>query len=243
MNFEGAVLSSTVSHLAFTLDCLVVASVAEPDMATTAEEGNRAAILALPVDELSIVAFLADVRANTHIFQEAGATDEVLAASRVFSPHLLLAVYQATEVWLRALGAHVKADLSLRILQGFVVEEVTFCHHPLVPIHTLTLCHLHGLHLQGRSEVDELVDLIEDLINVVRLDRRLTSRTAHEGKGDPQAGPLVLEKFDDAVGVEDVPAAQLHARFLTKFARVANRAQLFIHREIGTFDTVRLETG
>ena len=63
---------------------------------------------------------------------------------------------------------------------------------------------------------------------MVCLDRCLASRTAHEGKRDPQTGPLVLEEFDDAVGVEDVPTAQLYAWLFAQLARVANRAQLLI---------------
>ena len=80
--------------------------------------------------------------------------------------------------------------------------------------------------MQGRSEIHQLVDFVEDLINVVCLDWRLASRTAHEGESDPQTGPLVLEQLDNAVGVEDVPAAQLDTWLFFELAREADVAEL-----------------
>ena len=40
------------------------------------------------------------------------------------------------------------------------------------------------------------------------LNLLLAAGARHEGKGDPQRAPAVLEQIDDAVGMEDVAAGE-----------------------------------
>ena len=54
---------------------VIVARIAEPFGATTVEEGDRAAIHALPVDVFGAMTSLANVGANAKLSDEAGPTD------------------------------------------------------------------------------------------------------------------------------------------------------------------------
>ena len=81
---KWAVLAHTVSNLLFVSNSLVVAAIAEPLCATAAKESNRAAIHALPVNEVGAVSVVADVRADTRHLHQAGATVQVLTPCRIF---------------------------------------------------------------------------------------------------------------------------------------------------------------
>ena len=78
---KWAVLAHTVSDRFSTF---VVAAIAEPHGAMAAKESNRAAIHALPVNELGAVSVVADVRADTRHLHQAGATIQVLTPCRIF---------------------------------------------------------------------------------------------------------------------------------------------------------------
>ena len=77
---------------AFEAHRIVMAWVAEPILPATVEEGDRAAIHTFPVDVLGSVASHADVRANAHLLDQAGPTDQILPPRRILHVQLLLAV-------------------------------------------------------------------------------------------------------------------------------------------------------
>ena len=72
---------------------------------------NRAAEHAFPVNKVSTV-LLAIVFSIAHIFQEARLADKVFLFRRGLHSHFLLAVDDASKVWLRALSTLEKASFG-----------------------------------------------------------------------------------------------------------------------------------
>ena len=63
---------------------------------------------------------------------------------------------------------------------------------------------------------------------LLELDFLLAARALHEGEGDAQGRPAVLEQLYEAVCVENVAAAELRAGLLAELTRVADSAELFL---------------
>ena len=79
------------------------------------------------------------------------------------------------------------------------------------------------------SHLSKHFQLLIDLIAVGLCCNLLLARWAsHEGEGDLQRAPAVLQQLQHAVFVEDMAAAELNARFIFEVAGVANGAEIVI---------------
>ena len=226
---QWTVLSKAIFDLefpAFDSHCIVMAWVAEPLLPATIEKSDRAAIHAFPVDVLRPMASHANVRANTHLLDEARPTDQILPPRRILQVQLLLAVDQAAKVWFLASRALEEADLGLCEGHQVVVVEVTWSGNPLVLVIAFFLANFHGLYLNIAPQDSQLFNLIVDLVDMLNIDRLLAAWAAHEGERDSQRAPLVFKKFKYAVGVEDVSTGELDTRLLLQLASVADCAKL-----------------
>ena len=74
----------------------------------------------------------------------------------------------------------------------------------------------------------KLFQLLIDLMAACFSDFLLASRACHEGEGDLQSAPPVLEQLEHAVFVENMATAKLDARFVFQVACVADCAQLIL---------------
>lgn len=101
------------------------------------------------------------------------------------------------------------------------------------------------MNLDVTSQDGELFNLVLNLINVIYLDWLLATWAAHEGKSDPQGGPLVLQQLKYTISMVDMAACEFDAGLLTQLTCVANRAEFLLRRQIAfsSGNTVRLKTG
>ena len=216
-HLQRAVLAEAVFDFSSSREdgtCIVVTRVAEPVLATAVEQGNRAAIHALPVNVFGSMTFHANVGANAHFLDQAGSTYEILPPRRVFHAQLLLAVDQPTKVGLLTPRALKEAHLSLCERHEVVEVKVTGCGDSWVFVQAFLLADLHGLDLNVASENLKLLKLVVDLVDMLDVERLLAVGTAHEGEGDPQGAPLVLEQLKYAIRVKNVSTTKLHAWLL-----------------------------
>ena len=174
----------------------------------------------------------ADVRANAHLLDQAGPTDQILPTRRILHVQLLLTVDQTAIVWFLAPRAHEEADLGLCEGHKVVVVEVTWSGNPLVLVIAFFLANFHCLYLNFAPQDCQLLDLIVDLVDMLNINRLLAAWAAHEGERDSQRAPLVFKKFKHAVGVEDVSAGELDTRLLLQLASVADGAEFVFCRQV-----------
>ena len=74
------------------------------------------------------------------------------------------------------------------------------------------------------AHLAKLFQLLIDLKAACFSDFLLASRASHEGEGDLQSAPSVLEQLKHAVFVENMATAELDARFVFQVARITDSA-------------------
>ena len=203
---------------------LLVAIIAEVVCSEAAEECDRAAEHALPVD-LNITMLFAICLTSSHFLQETILAHEVFLFGLVITS-LLLTVDESTEVRLFACVALVEGAAVVGVSLWLSVVVVTNRGESLIGKDALHLCvpksHLFNFLLEAEERAQFASDGIGDTF---KLDLLLAARARHESEGDSECGPFVLEELDDTVGVEDMAARELGACFTTEFCCVANGAQ------------------
>lgn len=117
MHFQWAVTSFAVFPcLRITYNSLgiLMALFTKPKLTCfAAVDSYSAAKHTLPFYELSSVTILADIGADTHLFEQARAANKIFSPSSIFHLHFSLAVNEATKVRLIAFVALVEANLVL----------------------------------------------------------------------------------------------------------------------------------
>ena len=136
----------------------------------------------------------------------------------------LLAVDKTAKVWLVAFATHVEANLGLSELHWLPAVVVTRRCEAWIPVEVLRPHYFHCLNLKIRAQNCEFFEFLCDFVHVVGLDWSLASWAAHEGKSNPQRGPLMLQKFNNAISVEDMSATQLNTGLFAQFASITNVA-------------------
>ena len=218
------------NNRAVVVHVLLMAIITEVVCSEAAEEGNGAAEHALPVD-LSIAMLVAHGCSSTHLFQEAILAEEVFLCGLaiVSVGHLLFAVNKTTEVGLFALEALVDGAAMVGELLWPSIVVVTNCGKSFITKDALCLSHLKSELLNTLFEADKRAQFASDGSGeTFKRDLLLAARARHEGEGDSEGGPPVLEELDDTVGVEDMTARELGACFTTEFGCVANGAQFIL---------------
>ena len=203
-----------------------VARLAEVSVAAP-EERLRAAQVALPGDVL-VPVLLAVELATADLLDGAARAAEVLLAGGVGKLQVALAVNKAAVERLLAAVALVEGALGQNVLVRLVVELAAClgngCHVDLAL----------GLELLGECqdvllELQELVQVGVELRALLEaLDGRLAGGAGEELKRDAEGAPLVAEEVTDALGVEDVAAAELDRWVRAQLAREANVAQVVL---------------
>ena len=183
---------------------VIMASFTEPPVSMAEVYCNATTIHAFPVDSVGTVHF-AGVLSVAHVFQEAGFADQVFLLRRRFQIHFLLAVDEASKVWLCALRALEKASFGFSEGSQVVVVEIAWGSQAFVFIQTLFFDHFQCLCLDEASEGIELSYFKSDLRHMLNVNGRLAAWAAHEGECDPQSRPFVLEELLDAVNMENMP--------------------------------------
>ena len=217
-----------------------VARLAEVSVAAP-EERLRAAQVALPGDVL-VPVLLAVELATADLLDGAARAAEVLLAGRVSKLQVALAVNKAAVERLLAGAALVEGALGQNVLVRLVVELAACLGNG---------CHVDlslGLVLPGECqdvllELQELVQVSVELRALLEaLDGRLAGRAGEELKRDAEGAPLVAEEVTDALGVENVAAAELDRWVRAQLAREANVAQVVLGGTVVTL-AVGLEAG
>ena len=193
------------------LEHVVIVAVIAHEVSTEAVEQSRAAAEhALPVDLCFAVDFT-DCLAGADLLQDAILAKKILGLRLVplSVVHLTLAVDEATEVGLLAVVALVEGATMvgklLRLLVVYVVNVAQTC----ILENSLLLSMDQCLRLNLLLETKERSELgFDRLRESLHLDFLLAAGAGHEGEGDSEGGPLVLEEVDDAVRVEDVAARE-----------------------------------
>ena len=153
----------------------------------------------------------ADVSASAELFQDTVLAKQVLwlGLGLLCVVHFLLAVNEAAEVGLLAPVAQV--ERAAVVCEGLWPAVVKVCRvrQALVAENPLLFGIDHRLTLNGLLQAQKGSKLGCNRPGyALKLDLSLAAWAGHEGKGDPQCGPLVLQKLHDAVCVEDVAAGQ-----------------------------------
>jgi len=141
------------------------------------------------------VTFLADIRSNTHVFNEARTADEILTSSCIFHALLLLTVDKPSEVRLFAPAAHVKADLCLGKLHDLTEIKISRSRDSRIFVQVLVSRYLHRLDLQLRAQDCQFFNLICDFPDMRRLDGLLAHWTEHEIESDAQSSPFMFQQL------------------------------------------------
>ena len=204
---------------------VIVAPLAEVVRSEAVEESHAAAEHALPVD-LLLSMLLAVVLARAIGLHLALLAAQVLFLGVLLDALLHLAVNHSAKVGLLAVVALVECAAVHRELEKLALVVVSWCRQALILIQALILCGLQGHHLDLLAKLVKFGELHIDLIAVSLLDLLLALGARHECEGDLECAPLVLEQHQHAIGVEDVPAAKLHAGLLAELTGVADGAQL-----------------
>ena len=117
----------------------------------------------------------------------------------------------------------------VRVLLRLAKIGIIFILEALIVEDALFLCIGQGLRLDLLLEVEQGSELSCDRFRQsFELDFLLAARAGHEGEGDPQRGPAVLEEVHDAVCVEYMSAGEAGTRLRTELCRVADVAELVL---------------
>lgn len=109
---------------------------------------------------------------------------------------------------------------------GFVEVGVTGGGKALVAQNSLLLGVEESLFFNSLFKADERAELCSNRTgHPLDVNLHLAGRALHEGEAYAKARPLVLEKIDNAVRVEDVATAQSRASLHAKLSGVANAAK------------------
>ena len=204
---------------------LIVAPLTEEVSAKAVPHCHGAAEHALPVDVL-IAVLVTSLLASAVSVHGAVPAAQVLLAGPLLDSKLGLAVDHSSEVGLLAVIALVERAAVEGELEELALIMVTWGGEALILVKALVLSDLKSHLLDRVAELVEGLELSIDQLAARLFDLLLAAGARHEGEGDLEGAPLVLEELVDAVGMEDMPAAELHTGLLAKLARVADRAEL-----------------
>ena len=135
---------------------------------------------------------------------------------------LTLAVDHAAEVRLLAIVALIEGAGVHGQGKEIALVEVAWASEPLIRGKILVLGNLKCKFVDLLTQLSEIVEFLGDFGAPDLLNFALAAGAGHESEGDLQRAPSVLQELMDAVGVEDVTAAELDASFSLEFARVAD---------------------
>ena len=202
-----------------------MAPVAHVSCAEAVPHSHGAAVAALPVYVRGTVLF-AVTHACAISFELAVLAAQVLFFGVLFHAELLLAVDHASEVGLLAVvaleeGARVQGEAQQVALVG-----VAWRHQSLALVQALVLSHFKSELFDAFTELGEGGELLGDRSAAFNLYVLFAAGAGHEGEGDLEGIPSVLEKLQHAIGVEDMAAAESDAGLFAQLACVADRAQL-----------------
>ena len=184
---------------------LLVAIIAEVVCSEAAEEGSRTAEHALPVD-LNIAMLFACGLTSSHFLQETILAHEVLLFGFIITS-LLLTVDESTEVRLFACMALVEGAAVVGELLWLSIVVVAHCRKPLICKDALFLSVLKSELLNTFFKANQRAKFTSNGIReAFERDLLLAAGARHEGEGDSEGGPFVLEELNDTVGVEDMTA-------------------------------------
>jgi len=207
---------------------LIMARIAHVVRAKAAEQGSRATVLAFPVD-LSFAVCFAISLTGSNLLQEAILAEEIfrLGVLLLLVCHLLLAIDQSAEVRLLAPITLVERASVISELLGLAKVDIAFFGQTFIVQEALLFGVDESLLFDGLLEAKEGSKLSGDgARNSLELDLGLAGWALHEGEGDAQARPLVLEKVHDTASVEHVTASETGTRLSSKFSRVADATEL-----------------
>ena len=139
---------------------------------------------------------------------------------------MLLAVDHASKVRLLAVVALVKGTrVQSKSLQVSLVG-VSCSGESLAQVQSLVVCHLKSHLFEVVAQLREFGQLCIDLWAARVRDLLLAGGASHEGEGDLEGVPPVLEELEHAIGVEGVAAAELDAGLFAELAGVADGAEV-----------------
>ena len=89
---------------------------------------------------------------------------------------------------------------------------------------SLILCDLESHLLKVVAQLSKSCQLSVNLRTARFFDLLLARGASHEGKGNLQGAPPVLEELQHAIRMEDVAASESHTRLFAQLASVADSA-------------------
>lgn len=167
---------------------------------------------------------LAHFSSDTEGFQLARLTQEVLFCLPLHEVHLLLAINESSKVRLDTVATLVEGAPVQCEVECLVEVKVAWGRQSLVFVDALPSC------LEKHFFFDKFLETIKcrhfflNWWTVISLNRTLAARAVHEGEGDSQRTPLMLQELSHTIGMEDVSAVQLHRWLLGKLTSVADAA-------------------
>ena len=153
--------------------------------------------------------FLTVSCSGTYLFKEAVLAEKILLLSLLLLcvSSFLLAVDETSKVGLLAAVTLVEGGAMHGVLLRFSVIGVILIFKSFIRKNSLFLSVDESLLLNLLLQAKEWAELCSDRLGkTIKLDLLVASRASHEAERDLESGPLVLEKLDEAVGVEDMPA-------------------------------------
>mmetsp|Transcript_46748 Transcript_46748/g.61839 ORF Transcript_46748/g.61839 Transcript_46748/m.61839 type:complete len:180 (+) Transcript_46748:907-1446(+) len=174
------------------LAVLIMATIAEVVRAEAVKKCDLATVHTFPVNLLFAV-FLAVVKTGTISFHLAVFAAQILFLGMLFDTQLLLAVDHASKVGLLAVKALIEgAGMEGKFEQlSFVV--VTRGPQALIFVKALIHSDLQSLFFDLTAKLLQLSKFFADQVAASLFDLLLAAWARHEGKGDLQSIPLVLE--------------------------------------------------
>jgi hypothetical protein len=149
--------------------------------------------------------FLAGSLTGSNFFEDAVLAEKLFLCSLALLCHLLLTVDEATEVRLLATVALVEGAAAVGKFLMLAVIDVILGDESFIVEDTLPLGVREGLFLNTLFERDERTKLTSNRLGQAHnINLLLAAGAAHEGESNSEGSPLVLEKLNDAVCVENM---------------------------------------
>ena len=109
------------------------------------------------------------------------------------------------------------------------IEVVSNCSKPFISKNSLLLSVLKCKFFYTFFEADKRAQDVSDRGGeTFKRDFLIAAGARHEGEGDSESCPLVLEELNETISVEDMSTRELGTCFSTKLACIAYCAQLIL---------------
>ena len=204
---------------------LPVAGLAEPVRAEAVVNSNGAAEHAFPVD-LEVAVLCTGLLPCTVSLHLAIPAAKVLLAELILVVEGSSTIDHAAEVRLLAVVALVEGAIVHGEFEELAFVVVARASEALIFVEALVLGHIESDLMNALAKLVKFFELSLNLLAPCLSDLLLAARAVHEGEVDLERAPAGLEEHLDAICVEDVATAELHAGLRLKLARVADRAEL-----------------